>query len=173
MGRYRVLAGIAIIVVIALFAIAPGVASAAPVAWGTPPSYGYGSCGCGYPSSNYSSYGYPSSSYPSYGYSNPSYGYPSSSYPSYGYSSYGWYHVQWGDTLSGIAAHYGVSVGYMQSINGIPNPHLIYAGSWLRVPAYPMPYPMPYSSYYGSGYSQSYGYMYSHKYYYKSYHHGY
>lgn len=45
-----------------------------------------------------------------------------------------WYRVQPGDNLSRIALRYGVSVAWLASVNGIPNPNKIYAGSWLRVP---------------------------------------
>ena len=45
-----------------------------------------------------------------------------------------WYRIQPGDTLSRIAARYGVSSGYLASINHIANPNRIYAGAWLRVP---------------------------------------
>ncbi len=43
------------------------------------------------------------------------------------------YTVQRGDTLSGIARKYGVSVQYLVNLNGIRNPNLIYAGQMLRV----------------------------------------
>lgn len=44
-----------------------------------------------------------------------------------------YYTVQRGDTLSGIARRYGVSVQYLVNLNGIGNPNLIYAGQMLRV----------------------------------------
>lgn len=43
------------------------------------------------------------------------------------------YTVQTGDTLSGIARRYGVTVQYLVNLNGIRNPNLIYAGQMLRV----------------------------------------
>ena len=43
------------------------------------------------------------------------------------------YTVQRGDTLSGIARKYGVSVQYLVNLNGIRNPNLIYAGQMLRI----------------------------------------
>ena len=43
------------------------------------------------------------------------------------------YTVQSGDTLSGIARRYGVTVQYLVNLNGIRNPNLIYAGQMLRV----------------------------------------
>ena len=43
------------------------------------------------------------------------------------------YWVQPGDTLSGIAAAYGVSVWHLASINGIANPNWIYSGMALRI----------------------------------------
>lgn len=42
------------------------------------------------------------------------------------------YRVQRGDTLSTIAARLGVSVSHMVKVNGLGNPHLIYAGTWLK-----------------------------------------
>jgi LysM repeat protein len=50
-----------------------------------------------------------------------------------------WYRVKPGDTLSGIAAHWGVSSGYLASLNHIANPNKIYSGTWLRVPCWPDP----------------------------------
>jgi LysM repeat protein len=45
-----------------------------------------------------------------------------------------WYRIQPGDTLSRIAARYGVTSAYLASVNHIANPNRIYAGAWLRVP---------------------------------------
>ncbi len=49
------------------------------------------------------------------------------------YSEYygNYYVVCRGDTLSGIALYYGVSVAYLQWHNGIANPNLIYAGQFI------------------------------------------
>ena len=47
--------------------------------------------------------------------------------------SYGYYIVCRGDTLGGIAMYYGVSVWYLQRINGIPNANRIYAGQVIRI----------------------------------------
>ena len=44
------------------------------------------------------------------------------------------YTVRSGDTLSGIAAKYGVSLAKLVSANGITNPHLIYTGQKLTIP---------------------------------------
>lgn len=44
-----------------------------------------------------------------------------------------YYTVQYGDTLSGIAAQYGTSYTYLASINGIGNPNLIHPGQTIRV----------------------------------------
>lgn len=44
-----------------------------------------------------------------------------------------YYTVQPGDTLSGIARRYGVSVEELESINGITNPNLIYPGEVLKI----------------------------------------
>lgn len=48
----------------------------------------------------------------------------------------GWvpYVIQPGDTLSGIAARTGTTVGELASRNNIPNPNLIYAGRTIQVP---------------------------------------
>lgn len=43
------------------------------------------------------------------------------------------YTVKSGDTLSGIAAKFGVTVAQIQSLNGISNPDKIYVGQVLRV----------------------------------------
>ena len=44
------------------------------------------------------------------------------------------YQVKPGDTLSGIAAHFGVSVNELAHENGIQNPNYIYAGQVLCIP---------------------------------------
>ena len=44
-----------------------------------------------------------------------------------------YYTVQSGDTLSGIAAKYGTTWQKLQSMNGISNPNIIYAGQRIRV----------------------------------------
>lgn len=44
-----------------------------------------------------------------------------------------YYTVQRGDTLSGIARRYGITVQYLVNLNGIRNPNLIYAGQLLKV----------------------------------------
>lgn len=44
-----------------------------------------------------------------------------------------YYTIQRGDTLSGIARRYGVTVQYLVNLNGIRNPNLIYAGELLKV----------------------------------------
>ncbi len=68
-----------------------------------------------------------------------------------------WYQVHWGDTLSKIAARYGVSTYYLQTLNGIHNPNYIRAGQWLRVPCYQ---PHPVRNYYYSYKYHCYGYSY-------------
>lgn len=80
-------------------------------------------------------------------------------YPSHCVTAY--HPVQFGETLSGIALQYGVSVSTLAYYNGIANPHLIYAGTTLVIPCstgypsqpYPMqpiyppqPYPSPYAT---------------------------
>jgi LysM repeat protein len=42
--------------------------------------------------------------------------------------------VQWGDTLSGIAARYGITITHLAAINGISPFGVLLAGSRLRVP---------------------------------------
>lgn len=44
-----------------------------------------------------------------------------------------YYTIQPGDTLSGIAARFGTTVGALQKLNGISNPNLIYAGNTIRI----------------------------------------
>jgi putative chitinase len=51
--------------------------------------------------------------------------------------------VQWGETLGGIAARYGTSVGAILRANWIANPDRIYAGQRLRIPARTGPYYPP------------------------------
>ena len=45
----------------------------------------------------------------------------------------GYYTVRPGDTLSSIAARYGLDMYYLASLNGIANPNYIYVGQVLRV----------------------------------------
>jgi len=45
----------------------------------------------------------------------------------------GYYTVRHGDTLSSIAARYGLDMYYLASLNGIANPNYIYVGQVLRV----------------------------------------
>jgi LysM repeat protein len=51
--------------------------------------------------------------------------------------------VQWGETLSIIAARYGVTVNAIVSANGISNPNYIYAGQSLVIPGGSGPSPAP------------------------------
>lgn len=44
------------------------------------------------------------------------------------------YTVKAGDTLSGIAAKYGISYHVLAQINGIANPNVIYAGQTIKLP---------------------------------------
>ena len=44
-----------------------------------------------------------------------------------------WHYVRCGQTLAGIARMYGTSVAYLQAINGIGNPNVIYANTSLCV----------------------------------------
>jgi LysM repeat protein len=54
----------------------------------------------------------------------------------YGGYSNGVYCVRYGDTLSGIAAMYGVSTWSICYANGLPNPNCIYAGQHLKIPGH-------------------------------------
>ena len=49
------------------------------------------------------------------------------------------YVVRRGETLSGIAARWGVSVWALRDVNGIGNPNRIYAGQWLCIPGHGQP----------------------------------
>ncbi len=80
-------------------------------------------------------------------------------------SSVCWYQVKWGDTLSSIAARYGVSTTYLQQINGIANRNFIWAGQWLRVPCGYAYNWYPYRHYYYSTYYGCWGYSYWNSYY--------
>lgn len=44
-----------------------------------------------------------------------------------------YYTVKKGDTLSGIARKYGITIQYLINLNGIRNPNLIYSGQLLKV----------------------------------------
>jgi LysM repeat protein len=61
------------------------------------------------------------------------YGYNNGYYcgPSYNAYSGNFYVVCRGDTLSGIARYYGVSVDYLQWRNNIPNRNRIYVGQYI------------------------------------------
>ncbi len=57
--------------------------------------------------------------------------------------------VQWGYTLSAIAARYNTTVDALARTNSLPNPNFVYAGQRLLVPnAAPAPQPLPASSVY-------------------------
>jgi putative chitinase len=61
--------------------------------------------------------------------------------PGYGYprppTTCGFYYrVRYGDTLSGIAARYGVRVWSVVRANNLANPNVIYAGQRLYIPCY-------------------------------------
>ncbi len=53
------------------------------------------------------------------------------------------YWIQPGDDLFRIGLRYGVSYRYLASLNGIPNPNLIFAGTPLAVPCASNPGPVP------------------------------
>lgn len=57
-----------------------------------------------------------------------------------------WYRIRWGDSLSGIAARFGVSVAGLAALNGIADPNRIITGVTICVSAgHPGPggYPGP------------------------------
>ena len=62
------------------------------------------------------------------------------------------YVVRYGDTLSGIAYRYGVSVNSLVQANGIVNRHRIYAGQRLTIP-----YGAPHYAHHGTYYTVRYG----------------
>ena len=71
---------------------------------------------------------------------NPSPSYDGSYYPPA--SPDGRYQIQSGNTLSGIAAHFGVTVQELCQWNGIENPNVIYTGHYIYVtPHSPAPHP--------------------------------
>jgi LysM repeat protein len=45
------------------------------------------------------------------------------------------YLVQWGDTLSTIAARHGITLWALVEANGLSHPYVIYAGQWLIIPS--------------------------------------
>ncbi|MEZ4662184.1 MAG: LysM peptidoglycan-binding domain-containing protein [Caldilineaceae bacterium] len=45
-----------------------------------------------------------------------------------------WHYVTYGQTLSGIAAYYGVNYWHLANANGIGNPNRIYVGQQLCIP---------------------------------------
>ena len=54
-------------------------------------------------------------------------------YPApHGYDCF--YRVRWGDSLTGIAWHYGTTSWNLAQANGLHNPNYIYAGQVLRIP---------------------------------------
>ena len=44
-----------------------------------------------------------------------------------------YYTVRWGDTLSSIATRYGTTWQYLQKLNNIANPNMIYEGQKIRI----------------------------------------
>jgi len=53
------------------------------------------------------------------------------------------YVVHYGENLFRIGLRYGVTYQYLAALNGIPNPHFIYAGQTLSVPCTAYPNPIP------------------------------
>ena len=51
-----------------------------------------------------------------------------------GYGGGTYYTVQWGDTLFSIGRMFGVYPYYIAEVNGLQNPHYIYAGQVLYIP---------------------------------------
>ena len=64
--------------------------------------------------------------------------------------------VRWGDNLISIAGRYGTSVQAIMHVNGINNPHRIYAGQRLLIPGAAPP-PVPPASSCGQTYTVRYG----------------
>ena len=46
-----------------------------------------------------------------------------------------WYQIKPGETLIKIAKKFGTDYKYLAKINNIPDPNLIRAGKWIKVPA--------------------------------------
>ncbi len=68
-----------------------------------------------------------------------------------------WYHVKWGDTMSKIAASYGISAWELAEMNDLHHINRIWAGQWLRVPCYGL---HPDRNYYYSSKYDCWGYSY-------------
>ena len=47
------------------------------------------------------------------------------------------YRIEHGDTLSELALRFGVTIGALMRANDITDPHRIYAGDALKIPAQP------------------------------------
>jgi LysM repeat protein len=54
-----------------------------------------------------------------------------------------YYVVRYGDTLSGIAYQYGITISALMRANNIVNPNMIYPGQRLVIPGTPQPAPAP------------------------------
>jgi LysM repeat protein len=65
-----------------------------------------------------------------------------------------WHHVSRGETLYSIGRLYNVNPIAIAQANGLWNPHRIYVGQWLRIPAGP---PYPWRPECGSTYTVHYG----------------
>ena len=65
--------------------------------------------------------------------------------------------VRRGETLSGIAVQWGVSVWALSNANGISNPNRIYAGQWLCIPRAGHPDHPSDPGDHGNGYTVHYG----------------
>jgi LysM repeat protein len=125
MAKSRFILAAVMFALLVAFVLAPASASAAPSNWG------------------YSGWGYSGGCNPCGG------GYQTTA------TGYVLYRVQWGDTLSSIAAAYGTSTWYLASLNGLYNPNCLFAGEVLRVPAYST------ASYGCGGYAPCGGYVYN------------
>ena len=60
--------------------------------------------------------------------------------------------VAWGESLSGIATRYGVTVEALMAANRLANPNMIYIGQQLIIPAFSYPTPGGYPKQDGCGY---------------------
>ncbi len=145
MSKSRFVLAAVLFALLVAFVIAPASASAAPANWG----YGYG----GYYAPSYSGCNPCGTAYQG---------------TASGYVSY---QVQWGDTLSLIAARFGTTTWYLASLNGLYNPNCLFAGQVILVPSYSYggyasactscgSYGYGYGGYsaYSTGYNYGYGY---------------
>ena len=69
---------------------------------------------------------------------------PTATYPTHPpMPAYRYHVVKWGETVSSIALHYGVTQQAIINLNGLAWPYTIYSGKWLKIPTYTNYPPMP------------------------------